>query len=299
MIVGGNQIGFIHTPATTDWVQRLDLAVTRKSLCTVFGPSGSGKTELISDWARTWSERASNNPQAFPLVVEVPRSKTSIPIEYTLLLRVYRALHRAAGTEYLLRQRTWQNKYERYSQRNLEFLDIQVAELLDQMPICAVVVDNAHKLNAAALDRALNLRTYYHERDGRLVRRALMLVATKEPNAADHTLTRLLKETPEALAAHGESIELSWLKRTDFLVALAEIVDGALHAQFSPALEPDLDRIGKELHECVQRNWHIFENLANNLDRALGPRSGNRQRVITRDVLDEAKRLTSAQLWSG
>jgi hypothetical protein len=68
---------------------------------------------------------------------------------------------------------------------------------------------------------------------------------------------------------------------------------------FSPAIEPDLDKIGKDLHEFTRRNWHTFENFINNLDTALGERTDNRRRVITREVLDEAKRLTAAQRGDG
>lgn len=299
MLVGGNLVGFIDTSDTTTWIPRLDAAVRNRRLCTVMGPSGSGKTEFVSHWVRTWAERAQNNPQHFPLFVELPRSPAATPPAYALLLRVFRALHRAAGTEYLLCQRHWRDKYTRYSQRNLEYLDVHVAELLDQMPICAVIVDNAHTLDAVALDHTLNLRTYDHEREGRLVRRALILVATRETNATEHTLTRLVHETPEAVAAHSEHIELSLLKRRDLLMALREIIDQGLHAQFSPALEPELDRIGNDVHTFVQRNWHILESFANNLDVALGPRTGQRRRFITREVFEEAKRRTAAHAWNG
>lgn len=299
MLIGHTESRFISLSKTEEHMQSLDSAVTRKRLCTVFGPSGSGKTALVSYWARTRGQRAGCNPQEFPLFITLPRGDDKTPIEYTLLLRVYRALHRAAGTEYLLRQRKWREKYTRYSQRNLEYLDLQVAEMLDQMPICAVIIDNAHELNASAFDRALTLRTFYHEREGQKVRRALILVAKKEVNDPEHTLTELLTETPEALAAHGERINLSLLTKKDLLTTLIELIDEELYTIFSPAIKPDLDKIGKELDEFTRRNWHTFENFINNLDKALGDRTGDRRRVITRDVLDEAKRLTAAQRGDG
>jgi len=299
MLIGQTESRFIPPSKTEEHMQSLDSAVTRKRLCTVFGPSGSGKTALVSSWARTREQRAGCNPQEFPLFITLPRKDDKTPIEYTLLLRVYRALHRAAGTEYLLRQRKWREKYTRYSQRNLEYLDLQVAEMLDQMPICAVIIDNAHKLNAFAFERALTLRTFYHEREGLQVRRALILVAKKEANDPEHTLTELLTETPEALAARGEGINLSLLTKKDLLTTLTELIDEELHAIFSPAIEPDLDKIGKELLAFVQQNWHMLENFAASLDEALGPQTDNRRRVITRDVLDAAKKAAAPRQWKG
>jgi hypothetical protein len=101
------------------------------------------------------------------------------------------------------------------------------------------------------------------------------------------------------VAPHGGGINLSLLTQKDLLTTLTELIDEELHAIFSPAIEPDLDKIGKELHEFTRRNWHTFENFINNLDTVLGERTDNRRRVITREVLDEAKRLTAAQRRDG
>lgn len=289
MLVGGKPLAFVPVSGTPERIQRLDAAVKNKRLCAVMGPSGSGKTELVGHWGCTWSERASNNPQQFPLFVELPRSRSSTPMAYTVLLRTYTALHRAAGTEYQLRQRQWNEKYQKPTARNIEWLALQVEEMLDRMPICAVVIDNAQMLDTAAFERVLDLRMYYDERYGRKVRRALILVATQEASQTEHPLIKLLAETPEAVAARGEDIELALLTRGDFLWALSKIVDEGLHATFSPALEPDLDTIGKELLAFVQQNWHMLENFAASLDEALGPQTDNRRRVITRAVLDKAK----------
>jgi hypothetical protein len=55
---------------------------------------------------------------------------------YTVLLRTlrtYDALHWAAGTEYQLRQRQWNEKYQKPTARNIEWLVLQVEEMLDRV----------------------------------------------------------------------------------------------------------------------------------------------------------------------
>ncbi|MEM8532525.1 MAG: hypothetical protein AAGF95_16905 [Chloroflexota bacterium] len=87
------------------------------------------------------------------------------------------------------------------------------------------------------------------------------------------------------------------MNRSEFFPVLGALLDGPLHADFSPALAGQLDQVGETLFRRVQGNWHYVMALLQQLDVALGPPVGRRRRVITPAVLQRV--VARRPVWEG
>jgi hypothetical protein len=254
-------------------------------ICSVFGPSGSGKSALISHWSRTRHEREECNPQQFPLYVQMGARKGSLPVFYSLYRAIWRALHQAAGTEYKLQDRRGKERYKGFSHRNAEYLKGEIDELLEKMPVSAIIIDNAHQLDQQAIEEAITFRMYYDERYGPKPRRALILVATEE-EGKKLPLSEHLMKIGEARAAWSERIQMRFLTEIEFAFVLFQLVHTNLEAEFSPTLS--VDKAIVELHQLTQGNWWNIATFADELDNALSFSEG--RRVVTQEMLNRVKR---------
>ena len=293
MMAGDLTTMFLPLPATPQHLATLDRVVMTKTLATVGGPSGSGKTALVGHWATTRPIRLTSNPHDQVLLVALPRANAALPMEYTVCLRVWHALQRLAGTHYLIPQRLQRTTYRTFSKRNLEWLSIAVSELLEQCPIRAIVIDNAHHLDQGAIERVLEWRTWYDERRGRVVRRAVILVATTTPEPSQDHFTTVLQQHAEAAALWRDQVTLTHLTQTECFQVLGHLIDGPLHADFSPALGGQLEQIGQTVCARVQGNWHYLMAWLQHVDLILGQPTYHRRRMITPTVLQHILPQTS------
>jgi energy-coupling factor transporter ATP-binding protein EcfA2 len=280
---------------THSLIARLDAVeqqARKAPICSVFGPSGSGKSALISYWSRTRHKRAGCNPQQFPLYIQMGAKKGSLPVFYSLYRAIWRALHKAAGTEYKLQDRQGKERYKGFSHRNAEYLKGELDELLERIPVSTIIIDNAHQLDQQAIEEAITFRLYAHEQYGPKPRRALILVATTEEGKKLQLSEHLIK-IGEARAAWSERIEMRFLTEIEFAFVLFQLVHTNLEAEFSPKL--NVDKATVEVYQLTQGNWWNIATFANELDNALSFSQG--RRVVTQDILDRVKRkLTKERL---
>jgi len=261
-------------------IARLDAVEQRAmkgAICSVCGPAGSGKSALISHWLATRTKREGCNPQMFPLYIQMGQQKAQLPQFYSMYLTIWRALHKAAGTEYKLKDRQDKERYKSFSYRNAEYLKGNIDELLERIPINAIIIDGADHLDKQAIEEAITLRVYHDERYGPKPRRALILVATTEEGKKLQLHEHLMK-MGEARAAWSERIELRFLEEVEFALVLFTLVRVNLKAEFGPRLD-----VNKATVE-----WYNIATFADELENALSFSQG--RRVVTREMLDGVKR---------
>ncbi len=269
-------------------IARLDAVEQRAmkgAICSVCGPAGSGKSALISHWLATRTKREGCNPQMFPLYIQMGQQKAQLPQFYSMYLTIWRALHKAAGTEYKLKDRQDKERYKSFSYRNAEYLKGNIDELLERIPINAIIIDGADHLDKQAIEEAITLRVYHDERYGPKPRRALILVATTEEGKKLQLHEHLMK-MGEARAAWSERIELRFLEEVEFALVLFTLVRVNLKAEFGPRL--DVNKATVEFHQLTRGDWYNIATFADELENALSFSQG--RRVVTREMLDGVKR---------
>jgi energy-coupling factor transporter ATP-binding protein EcfA2 len=279
----------ITTERTTHaLIARLDAVEQRAqkaAICSVCGPAGSGKSALISHWLATRPEREACNPQMFPLYIQMGQQKAQLPQFYSMYRTIWRALHKAAGTEYKLKDRQGKERYKSFSYRNAEYLKGNIDELLERIPINAIIIDGADHLDKQAIEETITFRVYHDERYGPKPRRALILVATTEEGKKLQMSEHLMK-IGEARAAWSERIELRFLEEVEFALVLFKLVHVNLKAEFGPRL--DVNKATTEFHQLTRGDWHNIATFADELENALSFSQG--RRVVTREMLDRVKR---------
>ncbi len=269
-------------------IARLDAVeqrATKAAICSVFGPSGSGKSALISHWLATRPKREGCNPQMFPLYIQMGQQKAQLPQFYSMYRTIWRALHKAAGTEYKLKDRQGKERYKSFSYRNAEYLKGDIDELLERIPINAIIIDGADHLDKQAIEEAITFRVYHDERYGPKPRRALILVATTEEGKKLQLSEHLMK-MGEARAAWSERIEMRFLEEVEFALVWFKLVQVNLKAEFGPRL--DVNKATAEFHQLTRGDWHNIAIFADELENALSFSQG--RRVVTREMLDRVKR---------
>jgi hypothetical protein len=220
------------------------------------------------------------------------QQKAQLPQFYSMYRTIWRALHKAAGTEYKLKDRQGKERYKSFSYRNAEYLKGDIDELLERIPINAIIIDGADHLDKQAIEEAITFRVYHDERYGPKPRRALILVATTEEGKKLQLSEHLIK-IGEARAAWSERIEMRFLTEIEFAFVLFQLVHTNLEAEFSPKL--NVDKATVEVYQLTQGNWWNIATFANELDNALSFSQG--RRVVTQDILDRVKRkLTKERL---
>lgn len=298
---------FIKLPYHDPLLEQLDRAVQMKAICTLLGPAGSGKSWLIDYWLRT-RERS---PQAIQPKQALYISLRTIPdnpfpVVCMVYSRLWFAIQRIDRPAYLSkRQEAGEDRIadiKVYNARQLQSLLLKVIDNADRKGIRAVVIDNAHHLDALALDWLMDTRMFYDPHHGFVPRRALILVAHNDTSSGIQLVKRL-RNIEEAKAAWRYQLEMKHLSRIEFIQMLAWLNNRNLRTEFSADLNPQRETVdlwkltggnmerkedGQQVEKTGARWWNI-EPLAAFLDEELGPWDGKNHRIITRQVLDRVK----------
>lgn len=300
---------FIELASHQDVLKRLDTAVARKRLCTLLGPIGCGKTWLLDYWRRLRPREPHQPRPGEMLYIRLrPDRDLAIPTTCQLYSKLWHALQRLDRPAHLPARSSGADEDEEeikmYNARQLQELFPKFIEKAGRRNIRAIVVDNAHYLDNTALDWLLDARTYYDEQRGPRPARAIILAGHRD-TPVGRALLNKIKERDEAKAAWtGHDIEMAHLSLSDFFEVVSWVVPRNLRAEFAPDVHQQREALdlwelagGKRVKaddgrrvETAGARWWEFGAIIEALDDVLGPWDGKRPRVITREVLERAKK---------
>jgi hypothetical protein len=161
--------------------------------------------------------------------------------------------------------------------------------LLGKLPVRAIIVDNAHLLDAKAIEWLLDLRTENDPHFATAPRRALIFAAQARPKEIEACpLAKCLTEIEEATAGWREQIVLNHLKGASFVEVLGKLFSENLQAEFSDDL--DVDELSVELWKLTRGNWWSITRLAGLSAEELETLNKQSPRMITRAVVEGVRK---------
>lgn len=287
---------FITGPKTAERVQRLNTAVLDCEILPVVGETGTGKDRFLDWW---WQQGCANakfagdmpiNSDDIVLIRARAAQSTTIPVACFLmnalwhaLLEGQRAREHGEPTRAVHHLRALKTESHLVS-----LIDHAIAPLLDMLDPLAIVVLDAQLLDSTSINWLLDLRTPLRRGQPLIAERALMLCGTEDVHAK--TLGRIGK-----LMDKTEELRQAWYRRLVFERMHTEVTSDEFDRIMVRLIRHNLDAVFsdeasaapylEEFAAWTTTNWHLIDELANMLDRCLGPRREDGPRRLTEPVM--------------
>jgi hypothetical protein len=286
---------FIAGPATHDRVKRLNEAVHNRAILPIVGQSGSGKNRFSDWWAQEgcasaeFAEGTAITPDDIVLVNAQPSPVSSVPIACVVFTRLWRALQEIERARYNGEPRRVLGRVKPCTERHvLSVIDDNVLPLLDELMPQAIVVPNAQNLDKRTFSHLLELRSPFRRNRPRIALRALILCASVEDRSGEGSkFGKLLSDFGETRVAWSNRMLFPLPEGREFVAVMLRLIHQNLCAEVGD--DVDEQRMYEDLAIWTNCNWWLMRELVIVLDRALGPRRDDRPRIITRQVLEQAR----------
>jgi hypothetical protein len=259
---------------------------------TLIGKAGTGKSYLLKYFATEYRQQVCGidihrAPVLYADYDETEKNTlgadTTAPITATTLASIMFSLAQLArqiGGSRALPQ-WYREEQSLYSSRQLLWLFGEICLELKRLDIRAIIIDNAHRLDAKTVKLLFRMRARLNNHIG------LIFGAQVQPGEGnDEPMGRLFKQARIESSDVEQPIDLRPMVSKEFYSSVLTPVFKDISAPFEPALEQHNTAIGRRFWEVTSGDWKSIDTRVRHFNRLLGPRS-RENRLITRSIVEQ------------
>ena len=256
------------------------------------GQPGTGKSYLLKYFATEYHHKIHGIEMHRAPVIYADYDETekntlgansTSPITATLLSSIMFSLAQLAvqidGQRAL--PKFYREEQSLYSSRQLLWLFSAICLELKRLKVRALIIDNAHRLDAKTIKQLFRIRAHLQNQIG------LIFGAQLQPSEkSDDPVGRLFKQARIESIDVEQPIELHPLVEKEFHSAVLSPVFEDIGASFEPEIESHYKAIARRFWTVTKGDWKSIDTRVRHFNRLLGPRS-REERVITRSIVEQ------------